>query len=145
MAHVANAGTPEDFADAFGNALNSYVQNSGIQQNDLVDLLGLDKKIGKSRISTYCREGRRVKPDGEMLWLALSKLPGFHFDYRGHRISAAMVNGNGAKPVQKLAEQLTFEFERQFKLTDKQGTVAVKVRRPHGRIEVSISLDAKAS
>ena len=41
--------------------------------------------------------------------------------------------------------KLTFEFERQFNLTRKQGTVSVKVRRPSGRIEVSVSLNARAS
>lgn len=143
MPDFANANRPEDFAIAFGDALNDYVRSKGINQNDLVALLGIDKKSGRSRISTYCREGKRVKPDAEFLWLACSKLPGFSFAYRGYRVSAAMLNGRGTKPIElKSAEQLTFEFHREFSLARKQGSVAVRVSRPPGRIEVSVSLDA---
>ena len=145
MAVLVNADSPEDFANAFGNALTRYVRDRGMQQNDLVELLGLDKKIGKARISTYCRDGKRVKPDAEILCLACSKLPGFSFVYRGYRISAATLNGNGTKPPEKPAEQLSLGFERQFNLKGKQGTVAVRVSRPQGRIEVSLSLQARAS
>ena len=146
MADIVNADPPEDFASAFGDALNDYILGRSMNQNDLVELLGMDKKAGKSRISTYCRDGRRVTPDAEFFWLACSKLPGFSFVYKGYRVSAATLNGKRAKtPKPRPAEQLTFEFEREFNLTDKQGTVAVKIKRPQGRIEVSVSLDAKVS
>lgn len=145
MHDIVEADSPKDFATAFGDALNGYVRDRNLQQNDLVDLLGLDKKEGKSRVSTYCRDGKRVKPDAEMLWLACSKLPGFSFAYRGYRISAATLNGHGKKPSRTPVEQLIFKFQRQFNLTNEQGVVAVRVSRPAGRIEVSLSLDAKAS
>jgi len=144
MDAIADTHSQEDFANAFGNALTGYVRERGMQRNDLVELLGLDKKIGKARISTYCREGKRVKPDAEILCLACSRLPGFSFVYRGYRISAATLNGNGTKPPDRPAEQLTLGFESQFSLTGKQGTVAVRVSRPQ-RIEVSLSLEAKVS
>ncbi len=153
MANVGNDDTPKDFAHAFGDALNDFLTQKGIGQSEAARLLGIEadqgkKRKGGARIYSYCRDskgGYRPNPDGEIICLACSKLPGFYFDYRGYRISAATVNGGDPKPTDKPAEQLTFKFERQFKLTDKQGTVAVRVRRPRGRIEVSISLEAKAS
>ncbi len=141
MSDTPDAGTSEDFASEFGKALNGYLRATGRQQSDLVDLLGLDKKIGKGRISSYCRDRSPVKPNAEILYLACSKLPGFSFEYKGYRISAATLNGNGAKPSPP-AEQDSFDFERQFNLTGKQGTIDVKVSRPKGRIEVSLSLKA---
>ncbi len=148
MANPAEADPPEDFATAFGDALNEFLLASGMRQVDLVELFGWQKKTGKSRINSYCRgskQGRRVSPDAEILCLACTKLPGFSFIYRGHRISAETLSGNGRKPLKPPAEQLTFEFSRQFNLTRKQGTLAVKVSRPSGRIEVAVSLNARAS
>jgi len=141
MADPVDAGAADDFAKVFGDALNRYVQSKGIQHIELVALLGLDPKIGKQRISTYCRDGERKTPSAEMLWLACSKLPDFSFSYKGYRISAATLNGNGSKPSSP-AEQIPLDFERQFNLTDKQGTIDVRVSRPRGRIEVSLSLKA---
>lgn len=145
MPAIVDTDAPEDFASAFGDALAGYVRDRNMKQNDLVELLGLDAKIGKARISTYCKGGKRVKPNAEILCLACSRLPGFSFIYRGYRISAATVGGNGTKPPEVPAEQLTLGFERQFNLTGKLGTVAVRVSRPQGRIEVSLSLEARAS
>lgn len=134
-----------DFATAFGDALNGYLVAEDLRQSDLVRLLGLDTRTGKARISSYCRRGKRVKPDAEMLYLACSKLPRFSFSYRGYRISAATLSGNGARSSQRSSEQLTFGFERQFKLTDHGGTLAVKIKRPSGRIEVSLYLEARGA
>jgi hypothetical protein len=80
-------------------------------------------------------------------WLVLNcpALPGFSFVHKGHRINAETTGGNSVKASVKPAEQLTLGFERQFDLTKRQGTVKVKVRRPPGRIGLSISLDEKAS
>jgi transcriptional regulator with XRE-family HTH domain len=145
MADLVNADSPEGFADAFGNALNQFLRDRGMRQSDVVEQLGLDKKTGRARISSYCSAGKRPKPDAEILYLVCSKLPGFYFDYKGYRISAATLNGNGAKPLGKATEQLTLAFDRQFNLTDEQGSVTVRVKRPHGRIEVSLFLKAKSS
>src|SRR5947207_2869150 len=122
MSDFLNAELSNDFATAFGDALNAYLVNAGLRQQDLVELLGLDKKNGKARISSYCRNKKRVKPDAEILYLACSKLPRFSFSYRGYRVSAATLNGHGAESSDVPDRQLTFEFERQFKLTGEQGT-----------------------
>lgn len=154
MANVADIDSRKDFARAFGDRLNAYLQENGIQQIEAAKLLGLEDKHGKpnkARLNTYCHDspsGKRPTPDAEILYLACSKLPGFSFEYRGYRISAATLNG--AKPS-KQAEQLSLEFERQFNLTDKKGAVtelgafAVRVKRPSGRIELSLSLKAGKS
>jgi hypothetical protein len=153
MATIGNGGPPNDFAHAFGNALSAYLDRTGIGLSEAARLLGIEageggKRKGGARIYSYCRDskqGTRPKPDAEILCLACTKLPGFSFVYNGHRINAETINGNGSKPSPQTAEQLTFGFERQFKLTNGQGTVAVKVSRPQGRIEVSLSLKAKVS
>ena len=49
--------------------------------------------------------------------------------------------GRGVEPV----GQMAFEFEEQFELVDNGGNVDVNVRRGPGRIELYVSLDAKAS
>ena len=153
MANVGNPDPPKDFAHAFGDALNDFLQNTQMGQSEVARLLGIEagegqKRKGGSRISTYCRDskdGKRTRPNGEILFLACTKLPGFSFVFNGHKINAETLNGNGRKPAQQPAEQLTLGFERQFNLTSRQGTVEVTVRRPPGRIEVSLSLNAKMS
>jgi hypothetical protein len=153
MAAIANTDSQQDFARAFGDALSQFLARNGISQSEAARQFGIEtseegKRKGGARISSYCRDskqGKRPKPDAEILYLACTKFPGFSFVYKNYRISAETLNGNGAKPSEKAAEQLTLGFERQFNLTDKQGTVAVRVSRPQGRIEVSLSLEARAS
>lgn len=149
MATIAN----QDFARAFGDALSQFLARNGISQSEAARRLGIEtgeegKRKGGARISSYCRDskqGKRPKPNAEVLYLACTKFPGFSFVYKNYRISAETLNGNGTKPSEKPVEQLMLGFERQFNLTGKQGTVAVKVNRPQGRIEVSLSLEARAS
>ena len=144
---------PPDFARAFGDALCRFLDTNHITQSAAARQLGIEttekgKRKGGARISSYCRDnkaGMRARPDAEILYLACTKLVGFHFEYNGFRIAAETLNGRGAKPREKPADQLMFDFKRQFNLTSKQGTVAVKVRRPSGRIEVSLSIDARSS
>jgi transcriptional regulator with XRE-family HTH domain len=151
MADSVPAQPSQNFARAFGDALKRFLDHEGISQSEAARRLGIEaaekgKRKGGARISSYCRDNRagtRPKPDAEILYLACTKLAGFSFVYNGYRISAATLNGNGTKPS-KPAEQLSFDFERQFNLTGKQGTVAVRVKRPPGRIEFSILLDAQA-
>ena len=100
------------------------------------------KRKGGSRISSYCRG--QAKPNAEFLYLLCAKL-GFSFEYNGFRITAETLNGKRPKRSGEVAQQLTFDFERQFNLTGKQGTVSVKVKRRTGRIDVSLSLDGKAA
>jgi len=150
MADIAAPDPQHDFARAFGDALNQFLHARGIRKIDAARLFGLEDKNGnpkKARLSTYCHDsptGKRPKPDAEILYLACTKLPGFYFDYRGYRISAATLNGHRAKRRQKPTEQLTLHFDRQFSLTEEAGNVRVKVKRPPGRIELSVSLDATA-
>ncbi|MCI0356629.1 MAG: hypothetical protein L0099_16580 [Acidobacteria bacterium] len=148
MAPIADvdAGPPQDFARAFGDALSQFLQDRGIKQSDAARQLGLEEKKGKARLNTYCHDspnGKRRKPDAEILYLVCVKL-GFSFEYRGYKISAATLNGKGRR-LEKKAEQLTFRFDRQFGLTDEKGAVRVSVKRPPGRIELSLSLKARSS
>lgn len=132
----------DDFARAFGDALFVFLAGRGITQSDAANRLGLDK-AGKARISTYCHDsprGTRPRPSAEILYLACAEL-GFSFEYRGYKITAAALNG-GSKTAEKAAEQLSLPFNGQFDLTDEKGTVSVRVKRPPGRIEVSLTLKA---
>jgi transcriptional regulator with XRE-family HTH domain len=149
---ATNTGSQQDFARAFGDALSRFLTRNGISQSEAARQLGIEtseegKRKGGARISSYCRDskqGKRPKPDAEILYLVCTRFPGFSFIYKNYRISAETLNGNGAKSSEEAAEQLTLGLERQFDLTDKRGTVSVKVKRPPGRIEVSLSLEAKA-
>src|SRR5271165_6150136 len=153
MATVGHAGPPKDFAHAFGDALCQYLAANNIGQTEAARLLGIEagegkKRKGGARIYSYCHDsksGKRTKPTAEILYLAVTKLPGFKFEYNRYRISAEMLNGNGSRPPSEpRPEQRAFEFMHQFNLIRKQGIVAVKVRRrPSGRVEVSLSMDAK--
>ena len=131
----------EDFARAFGNALDQFLRKSGMTQSDAAKALGLGDE-GKARLNTYCHDsprGTRRKPNAEMLYLLCVKL-GFGFEYKGHRISAATLNGGGKKLIEKPAEQLLIEFDGQFNLTDQTGTVSINVKRPPRRIDLALSI-----
>lgn len=154
MATVANTGPPKDFAHAFGDALCEFLIANKIGQSEAARLLGIEagegeKRKGGARICSYChdsKDGKRIGPTAEILYLAVTKLPGFKFEYNGYRISAETLNGSGTRPSVQPHEQSAFEFAHQFNLTRKQGTVAVKMtRRPGSSFEVFLSVDAKAS
>ncbi|MGC2321307.1 MAG: helix-turn-helix domain-containing protein [Terriglobales bacterium] len=133
---------PNDFACAFGDAFQKFLEDHEITQSDAADRLGL-KRGGKARINTYCHDspkGTRPKPSAEILYLACTKL-GFSFEYQGYKIGAAELNGN-ARPGKDRTEQLSLPLERQFDLTEHNGIVSVTVRRPPGRVVVSLSLKA---
>lgn len=131
----------DDFARAFGDALDQFLRRKGLNQSDAAKALGLGDE-GKARLNTYCHDspkGIRRKPNAEMLYLLCVNL-GFAFEYKGFKISAATLNGNGRKSPERPAEQLLIQFDGQFNLTDQTGTVAITVKRPPGRIEVGLSL-----
>lgn len=136
-----------EFARAFGDALCGWLHGRGLDQSDAARILGLGRS-GEARISTYCHDspqGKRSQPDLEFLCLACTRLDGFEFEYRGFRISAATLNGNGAKPTQEQPEQLPMDYEGQFDLTGGRGTigtVSVSLKRPVGRVELSVELRA---
>jgi transcriptional regulator with XRE-family HTH domain len=135
-----------DFATAFRDALVEYLNEKGLTQAEVAKLLGLGK-AGRARINTYCRRSpgkSPAKPDAEILYLLCVRI-GFSFEYSGYRISAATLANLPVKPLPDAVKQLAFEFDRQFKLTNEAGAISVTVKRPSGRIEVSLSLDAAAS
>src|SRR5216683_3132476 len=131
MADTIDANPQQEFARAFGDALNKFLEEKGIRKSDAARQLGLDEKTGKGRLNHYFHDsakGTRPKPDAEILYLVCTKLPGFHFDYKGYRISAAVLKKSGVKRSQKPPEQqLTLHFDRQFNLTEQAGSVTVKV------------------
>jgi transcriptional regulator with XRE-family HTH domain len=138
---MADSADSQDFAHAFGDALSRFLQEKEKSQSDAAKELGLGKQ-GKARLNAYCHDspkGTRPKPNAEILYLLCAKL-GFDFEYKGFRISAATLNGSGVKPTEKPVDQLLIEFDGQFNLTDKAGTVSIDVKRPPGRIEVALSL-----
>jgi transcriptional regulator with XRE-family HTH domain len=138
---VERAANSEEFARAFGDALDRFLRTRGLNQSDAAKALGLGDE-GKARLNTYCHDspkGIRRKPNAEMLYLLCVNL-GFAFEYKGYKIGAATLNGNGRKSHERPAEQLLIEFDGQFNLTDQTGIVSINVKRPPGRIEVGLSL-----
>ena len=139
---MADLPDPRDFGRVFGAALAQFLKDKGMKQSEAVRQLGLEMNKGKARLNTYCRgtsKGSWPTPDARILYLLCTKL-GFAFKYNGYTISAATLNGNGPRPVEKPVEQLQIEFDGQFDLTDQQGTVSISVKRPPGRIAVVLSL-----
>jgi transcriptional regulator with XRE-family HTH domain len=139
---MADSPDPQDFARVFGSALAQFLKDKGMKQSEAVRELGLEMNKGKARLNTYCRgtsKGSWPTPDAKILYLLCARL-GFAFKYNGYTISAATLNGNGAKPVEKPVEQLQIQFDGQFNLTDQHGTVSISVKRPAGRIAVALSL-----
>jgi hypothetical protein len=146
-----NGDSKEGFARSFGKALRNYLDSTGVSQVDVVKSLGLKgKKSGKpskQRLNRYLEDSPPV-PDARVLYLAFTKLDGFKFEHNGYRMIVEAVRQSGEPLPEKPAEQMAFRFDRQFKLTDKKGAVtevgafAVRVKRPPGRIEFSVSLKA---
>jgi hypothetical protein len=99
--------------------------------------------VTKAALSTYWiddKVGKRRKARVELLFRACVEL-GFEFEYLGHRIAAeTLAKPRGSrKPV---AEQLRLDFSRQFKLTEDDGLMSVRLKRHPGRVELSVSLKA---
>jgi transcriptional regulator with XRE-family HTH domain len=142
-----NGDSKEDFARSFGKALRNYLDSTGVSQVDVVKSLGLrSKKSGKpskQRLNRYLEDSPPV-PDARVLYLAFTKLDGFKFEHNGYRMIVESVRRRGSPLPEKPTGQMTFRFNRQFKLTDKNGLVtergafAVKVKRPSGGIELSV-------
>jgi hypothetical protein len=133
----------EDFARAFGDTFDKFLKTNGISQSDAANRLGWGK-AGKARLNTYCHDsprGIRRIPEADVLYLVCVKL-NFEFEYKGFRVSAATFNGNGAKPSAPQPAQLEFEYAGQFELTNPKGTVSVSFKRPPGRVELAVSLEA---
>jgi len=144
MASSGNGDSGERFAVAFGGALKVFLGRTGMSQVDLAKKLGLMDKSGdpnKQRINTYLTDSPPM-PEAQVLYLACTKLPGFTFEFEGYQLKAVRRKGTVSE---KASAQMTFRFNRQFDLIDKAGQVKVRVKRPSGKIELLVSLDAKAS
>jgi transcriptional regulator with XRE-family HTH domain len=129
-----------DFAEAFGEALDKFLREHQLTQSEASRLLGYGKE-GKARLSSYCRKGKRAKPNAEVLYLVCTAL-GFEFEYKGYKITAASLNGRHPQQPEKAPEQLRLEFSGQFDLTQKKGTASVTFNRAPGRVDFSVYLKA---
>lgn len=148
MADIAETDSQQAFAKAIGDALSQFLEAKGLGQSEAASLLELQDENGKprrSRLNSYFNDGTKGKQKGkrtevsfQVLHLACTKL-GFYFDGGGYRLKAIKL---GEKQRDKSNAQISFSFQRQFSLTGKAGRVNVKVKRPPGRIEVSVSLGA---
>jgi len=128
-----------DFARTFGDALKEHLDKKGIDYAKAAPLLG----VTKAALSTYWNDDKnkkRRKPRAELLFLACMNLE-FAFEFNGFRISAATLGNRSTKPV-AVSEQLHLDYYRQFKLTDDDGRVSVRLKRGPDRVDFSVSLKA---
>lgn len=142
MASIDDGGSEGSFAQAFGDALRDFLRRTGTTQVEIAKRLGLKDKSGqpsKSRVNQYLSDSPPT-PHADILFLACTQLHGFRFEYDGRQINATTVR----RKAEVTPEQMSFRFNRQFNLTDKNGTIteqgafAVKVKRPSGGIELSV-------
>jgi transcriptional regulator with XRE-family HTH domain len=129
----------EDFTRVFGDALKAHLDKLGIEYAAAAPRLG----VTKSALSTYWSDdgGKRRKPRAALLFKACSEFD-FTFEYKGFRISADALGSRRRKGTHPKSEQLTLDYQRQFKLTEDDGNVSVRLRRAQGRIALSVSLKA---
>jgi transcriptional regulator with XRE-family HTH domain len=133
------SASSEDFARAFGDALRAFLDEKGITYTDASARLGVQKQT----LSTYWSDdgkGKRKKARAELLFRACIEF-GFEFEYNGHRIAADTLM-KPRKGAAARSEQLSFDFSRQFKLTEDSGLVYVRLKRHPGEVEFSVSLKA---
>lgn len=123
----------EEFADKFGIDLDQFLGGRGVSEADASRLM----EMSRGTLNTYTRgvKGRRRRPTAETLARACIAL-GFEFEFEGYTI-VALKDGKRAQVEDK---QLHLEFTRQFDLATNGGTVAVGLKRPPGRIELTVSL-----
>lgn len=145
---VTQPDAQQDLARAFGDALLGYLRLHDMNQSRAAELLGLlneDGKVKRSTLNSYFHDsakGSRTEASASVLYLACVKLRGFYFDYGGYRLRATKL---GAKQRGAPDGQMSFSFHRQYGLAEDAGNVDVHVKQPPGRIEILVSLDAKAS
>ena len=128
--------TSETFLAELSKQLNAHLQKRKWTQVDAAEKIGEDKQ----RVNNYFHGSRM--PNAEMLYLMCVRL-GFALEYNGYRIVAKPINGHAR--AEAAEQQMTFTFDRQFTLTEDNGAVALRIRRPPGRIELSVSMKADAS
>lgn len=127
------------FARALRDSLAKFIEDHEDTKYRVAKAIGVDTR----RLYSYFKEspqtGRPRIPSAEVLYLLCTEL-GFSFDYRGFRISAETLDG--VKAVHPTERQLSFEFDREFYLTNTQGAVTVSIKRPAGKIQLSVVLNA---
>ena len=129
----------DDFARAFGDALRAHLNKMGVDYAKAAPRLG----VTKATLSTYWNndaEGKRRKPRAALLFKACSEFD-FTFEYKGFRVSAATLGKGREKKISK-SEQLLLDYQRQFKLTEDNGNVSVRLKRGPDRVDFSVSLKA---
>lgn len=129
------------FARAFGDELSRFLDTNQLSLAEAAREMGLGPE-GKARISAYCHDsptGKRPQPNAELLYLLCSRL-GFSFEYHGYKVTAQAMNGH-QKPPEKPIEQLRITFDSQLNLTTREGEFFIDVKRPPGRIELSLVLN----
>ncbi len=127
----------EDFARAFGDALRSFLDNKPMRYAEAARRMGTERRT----LNTYINDdakGRRAKARVELLFQACVEL-GFEFEYLGYKIRVETL-GKQARASAPQAEQLTFDFYRQFNLTEDGGLVSVHLKRGSSRVELLVSL-----
>lgn len=130
----------DDFRLAFRKAVREFLTEKGLTQVKVARGIG----ITKQRFNSYCRKKEPAHPEAEVLCFLCVNY-GFSFEYRGYKISAATLEGVPVPAPASVAQQIPIDFEGQFKLTDQNGALSVTVKRPSGRLEVSLSLDKAVS
>lgn len=154
MAGIAENGSGQGFARAFGDQLKAFLESKEVEFAEAAVMLGLDRKKGKSRLNSYFHDKEtfnkkqkkklmvRSEAGAEILYRVCARF-GFEFEYEGYRIRAEKLDGTAVPTVEP--QQLQFVFNRKFKLIEDKGDIRVNVTRPPGRIELSVSLKADAS
>lgn len=117
----------KEFIHALAEALWRYLEGR-MKQNEAATLLG----VSATRLNSYFRDGK--EPRASVLYLACTKLPGFYFDYGGFRLRAAKLD----RKERVASAQQAFDFYREINA----GRVKVKLKKPAGHIELSVSLAA---
>ena len=118
-----------------GEALANFLKESEMSESEASKAVGMDR----ARLNTYTHglaNGKRRTAPAELL--AKACILGFKFEFQGHTI-VALKDG---QPIPAAEHQLRLEFTRQFDLGENGGTVAVGLKKPPGKIELSVSLRA---
>jgi hypothetical protein len=124
----------QSFSDKLGLALSNFLKINGMSEAEASGKFGIER----GTLNTYTSgvKGKRRKIPAEVLVKAC--LLGFEFEFDGQLIVAT-------KDGQRLLvedRQLHLEFKRELDLTGNGGTVAVGLKRPPGRVELTVSLKA---
>jgi transcriptional regulator with XRE-family HTH domain len=129
------------FARVFGDSLRAFLDESGISYAEAARRLNVER----ATLATYWtddKDGKRNKARAELLFRACTEL-GFEFEFNGYKIGVRSMGQPKRQGVPKQSEQLNLDFSRQFKLTEDEGKVSVKLSRRHpGRLEFVVSLEA---